>query len=213
MTSKLFLAFLLWLLRDGWAAPTVQWPCNALTWNVNGASKFRNLHPEQQYLASFDVVFLQETFSTDDVLPYELDGFIAYHTPARYTTRRPQWGMTTLLKITSFVGGRLCMLPTPCEWIQSCRWARPSGLGVIFLNVYVPVHTRGTTVTDIGHLATLFEDLAVSFPGDVILCGGDLNVDRWRLAEQVADGRPPSSLVRYFLLEDVYLLFLFRGYT
>jgi hypothetical protein len=143
------------------------------------------------------VVSFQETFSTEDVLPFELDGFMAYHTPARYTTRRPQWGMTSLFKIRLFVGGRLSQLPTPCEWIQLNRWTRRSGLGVLFLNVYVPAHSRGRTVTDVSLLATLFDDLAQSFPGDIIICGGDLNVDRWRLVEQTSAGRPPPAVVRY----------------
>jgi hypothetical protein len=155
------------------------------------------LFPEQRYLSSFDVVFLQETFSTDDALHFELDGFIAFHTPARYTTRRLQWGMTSLMKIASFAGGRLQALPAPSDWIQTCRWVRPSGLGVIFLNVYIPIHSAGTTPFDVSILAKLFEDFSLSFPGDVIVCGGDFNVDRWRLAGRVAVHRPPTAAARY----------------
>jgi hypothetical protein len=129
------------------STPQVQWPLKAVSWNLNGAAKFRDLFPERQYLQSFDVVFLQETFSTDDASPYELDGFIAYHSPARFTGGRPQWGMTSLVKIASVVGGRLCPLPVPSEWILACRWARPSGLGVIFVNVYIPVHSKRSGIT------------------------------------------------------------------
>jgi exonuclease III len=197
------------LLRLSLAAPLVSWQFSAVTWNVNGVAKIRNLFPEQRYLSSFDAIFLQETFATEDVLPYELDGFIAYHTPARYTTRRPQWGMSCLLKISSFVGGRLQSLPAPCEWIQTCRWVRPSGLGVLFINIYVPTHSTGTTVHDVAVLAQLFGDIATSFPGDAVVCCGDFNVDRWRLADHLAARRPTSSIARYDLNTVTILGFAF----
>jgi exonuclease III len=163
---------------------------------VNGAVKLRDLSPEQDYLSTFDIILLQETFTMDDVLPYELEGYIAYHAPARFTTRRPQWGMTSLFKISSFVGGRLQLIPVPFEWLLANRWIRASGLGVTIVNVYIPAHWRGTSAQDISHFATFLRDLVISFPGDVIICGGDINCNRWRLDGQLASSRPPSLLIR-----------------
>jgi exonuclease III len=184
------------------ATPPVQWPLKAVSWNLNGAAKFRDLFPEQTYLQSFDVVFLQETFSTNDSPPYELDGFMAYHSPARFTGGRPQWGMTSMIKISSVIGGRLYSLPVPSEWILACRWVRPSGLGVLLINVYVPVHSKssGITTQDIGHLTSFFRDLSTSFPGDIIICGGDFNVDRWRLADPQ---KPKTPLARYLVVTSI----------
>ncbi len=166
------------------STPQVKWPFRAVTWNVNGTAKFHHQHPERDYLKSFDVIFLQETFSLDVASSFELDGFIPFHTPARSTGGGRQWGMTTLVKISSVVGGRLYSILTPCEWILACRWVRPSGLGVIFINSYIPAHSKssGVTAQDIGHYKDFVRDLSISFPGDTFVCGGDFNVDRWRSA-------------------------------
>ncbi len=164
------------------SSPQVKWPFRAVSWNVNGVAKFHYQHPERDYLKSFDVIFLQETFSLDDANAFELDGFIPFHAPARSTGGGRQWGMTTLVKISSVVGGRLLPIMTPCEWILACRWVRPSGLGVIFINSYIPAHSKssGITVHDIGHYKDFVRDLSTSFPGDTLICGGDFNVDRWK---------------------------------
>ncbi len=164
----------------------LKWSLKAVSWNVNGAAKFHVQHPELNYLSDFDMVFLQETFSLDIASSFELDGFIAFHTPARLTGGRPQWGMTTLFKISSFVGGRLYSLPTPADWVLACRWVRPSGQGVIFINSYVPVHSKSAQISiqDITHFKTFVRDLSTSFPGDTLVCGGDFNVDRWKLSDQ-----------------------------
>ncbi len=178
------------------ATPPVEWPLKAVSWNLNGARKFRNLFPERQYLESFDIVLLQETFSTDETAVYELDSFISFHSLARFTGGRPQWGMTSLVKIPSIIGGRLYPLPVPSEWMLACRWVRPSGLGVVIVNIYIPVHSKksGVSTHDIKQLSTFFRDLISSFPGDTIICGGDFNVDRWRLPDP---RRPPTPLSRY----------------
>ncbi len=177
------------------ATPPVEWPFKALSWNLNGAAKFRALFPERQYLESFDIVLLQETFSTDDGAALELDGFIAFHSPARITGGRPQWGMTSLIKLPSIIGGRLYPLPVPSEWMLACRWVRPSVLGVLIVNLYIPIHSKSANITtqDISQLTTFFRDLALSFPGDTMICGGDFNVDRWRLSDP---RKPHTPLAR-----------------
>jgi exonuclease III len=176
------------------ATPPVEWPLKAVTWNVNGVSKIRCQFPELQYLKSFDVALLQETFSTDETTVLELDGFIAFHSLARVTGGRPQWGLTNLVKISSMVGGKLHPVPVPNEWILACRWVRPSGQGVLILNLYIPVHSKssGIQAQEISQLSTFFRDLATSFPGDYVICGGDFNLDRWKT------GRPLTPLTRYF---------------
>ncbi len=194
-----YLVILVGLITWARAIPPVEWPLKAVSWNINGATKFRNLFPEQQYLKSFDAVLLQETFSTDETAVYEIDGFIAFHSLARFTGGRPQWGMTSLIKIPSIVGGRLYPVPTPSEWILACRWVRPSGLGVLIVNIYIPIHSKssGITTHDISQLSIFFRDLALSFPGDTVICGGDFNVDRWRSSDP--SRRPPTPLSRCYL--------------
>jgi exonuclease III len=185
------------------ATPPVEWPLKAVTWNVNGVSKIRDQLTDHQYLKSFDVVLLQETFSTADTTVYELDGYISFHSLARVTGGRPQWGMTSLISIPSVVGGRLYSLRVPSEWMLACRWVRPSGLGVLIVNIYIPVHSKksGITPQDIEQLSLFFRDLSSSFPGDTIICGGDFNVDRWRLSHP---RRPPTILAWYYLKQFTF---------
>ncbi len=97
------------------------WNLSLVTWNVNGAAKFRGYLPELQYMNTFDVIFLQETFTVDARPSIELDGYITFHTPARPTARRPQWGMTSFFRISSFVGGHLRSVQSPCDWLQVCN--------------------------------------------------------------------------------------------
>jgi exonuclease III len=188
---------LLGVVTGSRSPPTVKWPLKAVSWNVNGAAKFHSQHPERKYLSNFDLVFLQETFSVDIASSFELDGYIAFHSPACLTGGRPKWGMTTLLKISSFVGGRLYPLPTPADWVLACRWVRPSGRGIIFINTYVPVHSKSAQISiqDIDHCKSFIRDLPMSFPGDTIVCGGDFNVDRWKMVDPQHYTKP---LKRYF---------------
>ena len=70
---------------------------------------------------------------------------------------------------------------SPCDWILISRWDRENSTGLIFLNVYVPVHTRGFTPSEVSLLTSTFEDLVLRFPGDKFVMGGDFNLDRERL--------------------------------
>lgn len=94
------------------------WNVSLVSWNVNGAAKFRGYYPELQYLQTFDVILLQETFTVDERASLEFDGYITFHTPARPTRRRPQWGMASYFRIASFVGGHLRSVQSPSDWIQ-----------------------------------------------------------------------------------------------
>ncbi len=105
------------VIHLGLGAP-VRWELKAVSWNINGAPKFRSLAPERAYLAQFDVVFLQETCSVTEGVALELDGYIPFHGLARYTGGKPQWGMTSLFRILSFVGDTLRPVPTGADWIQ-----------------------------------------------------------------------------------------------
>ncbi len=96
----------------------VEFNLSAVSWNVNGAAKLRTYPAELRYLATFDAILLQETFSLHEHLAFELDGFIAFHTEARPTGGRPSWGMSSLFKMSSFVGGRLRTVMSPCDWLQ-----------------------------------------------------------------------------------------------
>jgi hypothetical protein len=93
------------------------WNLSLVSWNVNGAAKFRSYYPELQYLSTFDVILLQETFTVDDRPSLDLNGYITFHTPAR---GRHQWGMTSYFRITSFAGGHMRSIQAPGDWLQVC---------------------------------------------------------------------------------------------
>ena len=71
-----------------------------------------------------------------------------------------------------------------CDWILISRWDRENSTGIIFLNIYVPSHTRGFTAGEVLLLKFSFEDLIRRFPGDKFIFGGDFNLDRGRLDEE-----------------------------
>jgi hypothetical protein len=113
----LLLLILFWGLSPCLSAP-LRWDLKAVTWNINGSPKFRALGPELSYLSTFDVVFLQETCITNKASALELDGYIPLHTFARVTGGRPQWGLTSWFRISSFVGGTIRPVPTGADWMQ-----------------------------------------------------------------------------------------------
>jgi hypothetical protein len=133
---------------------------------------------ERCFLAGFDVVFLQETFSGSLEDTLELDGFIPHHQLGRPTLRRYQWGLSTFLRINAFVGGIIRRLPCPVDWIVVSRWQRSTDVGLMLINVYLPVHSDGFSSHDSNAALAFIESLRVDFPGDSFLLGGDLNVDR-----------------------------------
>jgi exonuclease III len=167
-----------------------------VTWNVNGAAKLNTQDNERKFLAGFDVVFLQETYSGSSDAVFNLDGYIPHHQLGRPTLRRFQWGVSTLMRIEAFVGGVICRIPCPVDWMVVSRWRTESDLGLLLVNVYHPVHSDGFDVlesqTALAFLSTLRDD----FPGDGFILGGDLNIDRWRIQEQRASGQTISTNTR-----------------
>ena len=73
---------------------------------------------------------------------------------------------------------------TPCDWILASRWDRENTTGIVFMNVYIPAHTRGFTPNEVSLLRKTFEDLALRFPGDKFVIGGDFNLDRERFQHE-----------------------------
>ncbi len=167
-----------------------------VSWNVNGAAKFSALTPELRYLEQFDVVLLQETFTTSPENGLDLAGFIPFHVMGRVTGGCPSWGLSTLLKIDTFVGGTLKPVRSPMDWIQVTRWRTESDRGILFINIYVAVHTAGFTVSDTRAALDFFDSLRADFPADCVLMGGDMNADSWRLVDQRNSGVPISHKAR-----------------
>ncbi len=164
-----------------------------ISWNVNGVSKLKLKNHELSFLASFDIVLLQETFSTTREETLELHGFIPHH----QLGRRHQWGLTSLLRINAFVGGTLHRVPCPFDWMIVSRWRRTLDIGLVIINVYVPVHTAGFGRTDAEAASEFIRTLLNDFPSDGVLIGGDLNVDRWRVIMQRQQGRPIATSTRF----------------
>jgi hypothetical protein len=173
----------------------------AVTWNVNGAGKLRTMPPERDFLASFDLILLQETYTLSPELAFELDGFIPHHQLGRYTSRRPSWGLTTLWKIESIVGGVLCRIPSTADWMMVSRWKWDSDVGLLVVNIYFPIHTKGIGQVDVDTAIAFLGSLRSDFPADRFLIGGDLNVDPWRIADQRASAQDIPSRVRFVLIE------------
>jgi exonuclease III len=195
------------------AGPSPRFKC--VTWNVNGVEKLRCKRHELNFLASFDVVLLQETYSgtNEDVL--NLEGFIPHHQLGRLTTRRTQWGVSTFFRIDAFAGGVIRRIPSPVDWMVVSRWQHASDVGLIVANVYNAIHSDCYSPQDTQSVLAFLSSLRNDFPADGILLGGDLNVDRWRVAEQRNAGcviPTATRLVNFTpytsLLEIIFLILL-----
>ncbi len=175
---------LLGLLLFGtlWEANAVRVQLSVVSWNVNGASKFAYLTSERDFLRRHDVVFLQETFSRDDSY-LDLNGFRSHHIQARRSTGPKNfWGLSTFFKTSRFTDGFLKREFSPCDWILISRWTRGDGRpGIIFFNIYVPLHTCGFAPGEVSTLTTCVNDMIQRFPGDKFVLGGDFNLDERRL--------------------------------
>jgi hypothetical protein len=167
-----------------------------VTWNVNGVEKLRCKRFELNFLASFDIVLLQETFSgtNEDVL--SIDGFIPHHQLGRPTTRRAKWGVSTFFRIDSFVGGVIRRIPSPVDWMVVSRWQHASDVGLIVINIYHAIYSDGYSARDTQAVLAFLHTLRNDFPADGLLLGGDLNVDRWRVADQRASGAIIPTSIR-----------------
>ncbi len=153
-----------------------------VTWNVNGAEKLKTSESDRKFLADHDIIFLQETYSGTPESALDLDGFIPHHQLGRPTLRRFQWGLSTLMKITAFVGGSIRRIACPVDWMIVSRWQTPTDVGLIMLNVYLPVHSDGFSASDASTALAFIDSLRTDFSGDSFLLGGDINVDRWLIS-------------------------------
>jgi exonuclease III len=167
-----------------------------VTWNVNGAGKLKSMVDELTFLSSFDIIFLQETFTGSIESALDIPGFIPHHQLGRSAPRGTRWGLSTFLKIDAFVGGVICRIPSPVDWLVASRWRMDTNLGLLLVNVYLPVHTDGFSPTGSQQALSFIKTLRLDFPGDGLLIGGDLNVDRWRVSDQRALGSVISSNTR-----------------
>jgi exonuclease III len=163
-----------------------------VSWNVNGVQKLKVANRDLQFLASFDIILLQETFSTTRDATLDLHGYIPHH----QLGRRHQWGLSSLFKIETFTGGTLHRIACPVEWLIVSRWRQSTDLGLIVVNAYVPTHTNGFTRTDTDCATIFLRSLLDDFPSDGFILGGDLNVDTWRVSTQRNEGRVISSRTR-----------------
>ncbi len=168
----------------------------AVSWNINGVEKLHLYQHERDFLASFDVVLLQETFSLSLDAAHDIPGFIPHHQLGRYTTRRPQWGVSTLWRIDAIVGGTLLRVSCPFEWIVVSRWKMPTDIGLLVVNVYLPVHSEGFSKPEAENALGYLRTLRADFRTDFFILGGDLNVDPWKLQFKRANGLPISARSR-----------------
>ncbi len=180
--------FFLVLLVGATAAPADERDFSVVTWNVNGVRKFDFLHHEIAFLRSHDVVLLQETFTRDDSELLELHGFTSHHAralPGQSEDRRNIWGLSSFFRVDKFSDGYWEHLYSPLDWVICSRWKSPSSSGMIVVNAYIPLHTRGIKAEDVSTLQSTFEDLLLTFPGDAFVVAGDFNVDRAKLKPPV----------------------------
>ncbi len=215
MASSIRTAYtiLVCLLAGGTLSSGAPETFKCVSWNVNGVEKLRASRNDLQFLASFDVIFLQETYSGTAEAVLDIDGFIPHHQLGRPTPRRPnhhQWGVSTLMKIEAFVGGVIRRIPSPVDWLVVSRWCQSSDVGIVMVNIYLPVHSDGFTSTDSQAALSFIETLRSDFPADAILLGGDFNVDRWRVDEYRSNGVTIPTSTR---LVDLQSRFIFLGRT
>jgi hypothetical protein len=103
------------------------------------------------------------------------------------------------------VGGVLCRIPSPADWILVSRWKWESDVGLLVVNIYFPIHTKGIGPADVDTAVTFLGSLRSDFPADRLLIGGDLNVDPWRICEQRASGQDVPSRVRFVFFLSLFL--------
>ncbi len=120
-----------------------------LTWNLNGTRKFLANVAVLAFLATFGVIFLQETFEVaggasrfDLVLP----GFVPRERRASRGPRgRASGGLKTFLNGRLFGHGLITEVPSSFDEVLITRWAEGNRPGILFVNVYVPRHSEEGT--------------------------------------------------------------------
>ncbi len=97
------------------------------------------------FLATFGVIFLQETFETTGSLPsldLTLPGFVPRD---RRATRGPlgrgKGGLKTFLNGRLFGHGRIEVIPSALDEVLVVRWSTDNRPGILFANIYVPRHS------------------------------------------------------------------------
>jgi hypothetical protein len=155
-----------------------------------------------------DFVFLQETLHTAPDSCLLLEGFVGHHTLASVTGGRPSQGLSSFFRIEAFADGCLSRLTTVVDWILVTRWAKPMSPGLLFINVYIPLHS-GVTNEDLDKLRTTVHGLQRSYPGDLIIMGGDFNLDPWRCQDRRAERVPMTPQTRHLeaLVESLSRIF------
>jgi exonuclease III len=195
---NVLLAFLALVISKTGGSPP-RFKC--VTWNVNGVEKIRCDRNVLTFLAGFDIVLLQETYSATNEDVLSLAGFIPHHQLARPTTRRAVWGVTTFFRIDSFVGGIIRRIPSPVDWMIVSRWQHTSDVGLIVVNIYHAIHSDGFSQSDTQTALAFLVSLQNDFPADGFLMGGDLNVDRWRVEDQRSSGITIPTSIRLVFLQ------------
>jgi exonuclease III len=117
-----------------------------VTWNLNGTRKYLSNLAVLAFLATFGVIFLQETFETAGSLASSdltLPGFVPRE---RRATRGPigrgKGGLKTLLNGRLFGHGRITEIASALDDMLVVRWSVDNRPGILFVNLYVPRHSE-----------------------------------------------------------------------
>ncbi len=120
-----------------------------VTWNLNGTRKYLVNTAVLAFLATFAVVFLQETFEVTGGRPsrdLNLPGYVPRERRATRGARgRAIGGLKTLLNGRVFGHGLITEIATLLPEILVVRWSPDRGPGILFVNVYVPRHSDDGT--------------------------------------------------------------------
>jgi hypothetical protein len=68
----------------------------------------------------------------------------------------------------------------PVWWALAVRWERVTARSVIFVNVYVAMHTQGVDHVDLDIFTNYINELRAERGEDELIVLGDLNADRFR---------------------------------
>jgi exonuclease III len=117
-----------------------------VTWNLNGTRKFLANTAVLAFLATFSVIFLQETFEVSGARPADDLNLPGYVPRERRATRghlgRGVGGLKTLLNGRVFGHGLITEVNTLLEDLLVVRWSADREPGFLFLNIYVPRHSE-----------------------------------------------------------------------